>query len=252
MRAPTLARAGSRRTPRSARRARPARACSARPIAEEPAGPARERLLRAAEEVFALKGYAGAGTQEIAARAGLQKRMLFYYFSGKDDLYAQVLDGFLQGIRDIHIRFHGDPGPVGLRQIIAGLTRLVAANPNPVRILVREIMDDGPHLARVVERYVGPLFADGIAETRRNMDAGVFGRDDPMQVLVNIGGVTIFYLLIAPLLRRIWQRDPLAPETIEERIESAARFALNGLMARKEAEGPGAGHAPGWELERRE
>lgn len=230
---PALAKARSLRTPRSARRVR---AAGHLPAGPTQTGPARERLLRAAEEVFALKGYAGATTQEIATLAGVQKRMLFYYFPGKEQLYTQVLDGFLQGIRDIHIRFHGDPGPVGLREIIAGLIRFVAANPNPVRILIREIMDDGPHLGRVVERYVGPLFADGIAETQRNMDQGIFGRDDPMHALVNIGGITVFYLLIAPLLRQVWGRDPLAPDTLEERIESTARFALRGLMAEGAAE----------------
>jgi AcrR family transcriptional regulator len=157
--------------------------------------------------------------------------MLFYYFSGKEDLYGQVLDRFLQGIRDIHVRFHEDPGPVGLQEIIAGLIRFVAANPNPVRLLIREIMDDGPQLDRIVARYVGPLFADGMAETRRNMDRGIFGSGDPMHALVNVGGLTIFYLLIVPLLRRVWERDPLAVETLEERIEATARFALRGLMA---------------------
>jgi AcrR family transcriptional regulator len=233
-----LAKARNGRPPRAAQRSG-AGSAEAAPIAVTPAGPARERLLRAAEQVFALKGYAGASTQEIAAQAGLQKRMLFYYFSGKEELYTQVLDGFLQGIRDIHVRFHGDPGPIGLQEIIAGLTRFVAANPDPVRILIREIMDDGPHLARVVERYVGPLFADGLAETQRNMDRGIFGRDDPMHALVNIGGITVFYLLIAPLLRQVWHRDPLAPDTLEERIVSTVRFALRGLMA-ENGEGTGA------------
>ena len=236
---PAVAKARRVRAARSARQARPVRHHPAPSTAGSPAGPARQRLLRAAEEVFALKGYAGATTQEIATLAGLQKRMLFYYFSGKDDLYTQVLDGFLQGIRDIHIRFHGEPGPIGLQEIIAGIIRFAAANPNPIRILIREIMDDGPHLGRVVERYVGPLFADGIAETQRNMEGGIFGRDDPMHVLVNIGGITVFYLLIAPLLRQVWQRDPLAPGTLEERIESTARFALRGLMAEHAVDDPG-------------
>ncbi len=231
MNRPTLAKVRSPRTPRPVP---PARRRVPR-AQENRTGPARERLLHAAEQVFALKGYAGATTQEIAALAGLQKRMLFYYFADKDELYAQVLDGFLQGIRDIHVRFHGDPGPIGLQEIIGGLIRFVAANPNPVRILIREIMDDGPHLARVIERYVGPLFADGIVETQRNMDRGIFGRDDPMHTLVNIGGITIFYLLIAPLLRQVWRRDPLAPDTLEERIASTARFALRGLMAEGDA-----------------
>ena len=198
-----------------------------------PSGPptARLRILRAAEHVFASKGYAGATTQQIARLAGVQKRMVFYYFSSKNALYAHVLDGFLTGIRDIHARFHEHPGPAGLQEIVAGIIRFVAANPDPMRILLREIMDDGPHLRRIVDRYVGPLFADGIAETRRNMTAGVFHPEDPMHALVNIGGVTMFYLLILPLLRQVWDRDPLAAETLDERVGAAIRFVRGGMLA---------------------
>jgi TetR/AcrR family transcriptional regulator len=195
---------------------------------------ARDRILRAAETVFARKGYAGATTREIARAAGIQKRMLFYYFPGKERLYVATLDCFLERVRDIHSRFHGDPGPVGLGHVIAGLVRLVVLNPDPVRILMREIMDDGPHLRRIVERYVGPLFAAGIAETGRNMERGVFRREEPLQVLVNIGGLTVFYFVIAPLLRLVSGRDPLHPEAIERRIEAARRFALAAMLVAPE------------------
>lgn len=198
----------------------------------------RERVLRAAEGVFANKGFAGATTQEIARVAGIQKRMLFYYFPGKELLYARTLDRFLGGIRDLHARFRNDPGPIGLQEIIEGLTRLVVMNPDPVRILIREIMDDGPHLARIVDEYVAPLFAAGTAETRRNMEQGVFQADDPAQVLVHIGGLTIFYFIIAPLLRHLWHDDPLGPEAIEARIAATTRFALGGMMARRDGTAP--------------
>jgi hypothetical protein len=63
------------------------------------------------------------------------------------------------------------------------------------------------------------------------MARGLFRSEDPMHALVNIGGLTIFYLLIAPLLKRLWERDPLAPETLEERIEATTRFVLGGMRA---------------------
>jgi TetR/AcrR family transcriptional regulator len=217
-------------------------------VADKPAAePIRERLLAAAEAVFARMGYAAATTQEIARLAGIQKRMLFYYFPGKEDLYLQVLHRFLGGIRDIHARIRQDPGPVGIQEIIAGVLRLIAANPNPVRILVREIMDDGPHLRHLVKSYVGPLFADGLRETQRNIDRGVFNREDPMHTLINVGGLTVFYLIVAPLLKQVWHRDPLAPDTIEDRIEATVRFVLGGLGATGGIEKPGdeAPPAPG-------
>ena len=224
-------------SPGQRRRRRVARAGSATATREDN-GAIRERILQAAEHVFAERGYAGATTQEIARGAGIQKRMLFYYFPGKEQLYAETLDRFLAGVRTIHSRFHEAPGPVGLQQIIAGLIHFVVMNPDPVRILIREIMDDGPHLPRIVERDIGPLFAAGLAETRRNMEHGIFHEEDPMHALVNVGGSTLFYFIIAPLLRRLWDRDPMAPAAIEERIAATARFVLDG-MQRETAPGPG-------------
>ncbi len=50
------------------------------------------RIISAAEEVFALKGFKGATTQEIADRAGLPKANVHYYFKTKKDLYNAVLE----------------------------------------------------------------------------------------------------------------------------------------------------------------
>ncbi len=50
-----------------------------------------ERLLRAALAEFTAHGLAGARTEAIAARAGVDKRMLFYCFGSKDALYREVM-----------------------------------------------------------------------------------------------------------------------------------------------------------------
>ena len=49
-------------------------------------------IIAAAEEVFALKGFKGATTQEIADLAGLPKANVHYYFKTKKDLYNKVLE----------------------------------------------------------------------------------------------------------------------------------------------------------------
>jgi TetR/AcrR family transcriptional regulator len=201
---------------------------------------ARARLLDAAERVFARRGYAAATTQELAAEAGIQKRMLFYYFANKDELYGRVLERLLAGIQAIHARFRDEPGPEGLADFIGALLRATAARPEPVLILIREIMDEGPHLERLADRWVGPLFRAGMEEVRRNMEAGVFRTLPPEQVLGMIGGLTLFQVLTAPLARRVTGNDPLAPDTIERQIEVARHFALAGLRG----DGRGVAAAP--------
>src|SRR5688500_18108075 len=59
---------------------------------------ARERILAAATEVFAEIGFAGARIDEIAARAGVNKAMLYYYVGDKERLYAAVLTGTMERV----------------------------------------------------------------------------------------------------------------------------------------------------------
>ena len=179
--------------------------------------------------MFAERGYAGATTREIAARAGIAKRMLFYYFASKIAIYRAVLARLVGGLVAIHERFRTDPGPVGLAEAAQGITHFAGANVPGLRVLVREIMDAGPVLPELVREHLGPLFARGAAEVARNMRAGVFRRRDPMHVLVDVGGVTLFYFLLVPLLELVWQRDPLAPATIAERAAVASDCLMHGV-----------------------
>ena len=66
---------------------------AAEAVAEDP-GPARERILDAAEAVFAEKGFDGARVHEIARAAGVNKALIYYYFEGK----AQLLDALMERI----------------------------------------------------------------------------------------------------------------------------------------------------------
>jgi AcrR family transcriptional regulator len=61
-----------------------------RPRLRDPEG-TRRRILAAALQEFSAKGIDGARVDAIAARAGTNKRMLYYYFGSKDDLFRAVL-----------------------------------------------------------------------------------------------------------------------------------------------------------------
>ena len=189
----------------------------------------RRRILDAAEGVFAAHGYAGATTQEIAAAADIRKRMLFYYFRSKAALYRAVLERVILNMIAIHERFRNDPGPIGLSEAAEGLVAFAAANLDALKLLHREIMDGGPHLAPLAREHLGPLFARGANEVGRNMTGGVFRAGDPMHTLVNVGGLALYYFLLVPLLSLIWDRDPLAPTTLAERAAEVRECLLHGL-----------------------
>jgi AcrR family transcriptional regulator len=72
----------------------------------------RAELLTVATEVFAESGYSGARVDEIAERTRTTKRMIYYYFGGKEQLYLAVLEKAYRGIRDAEQKLrvdHVDP-----------------------------------------------------------------------------------------------------------------------------------------------
>src|SRR4051794_656269 len=93
-------------TARRARAARPPEGGAAPPPANDAAaGRARDpaatqaRILAAAKAEFARKGLAGARVDAIAARAKVNKRMIYHYFASKDRLFLAVLEAAYEDIR---------------------------------------------------------------------------------------------------------------------------------------------------------
>ncbi|HXJ32484.1 MAG TPA: TetR family transcriptional regulator [Candidatus Eisenbacteria bacterium] len=189
----------------------------------------RARILDAAEAVFGQRGYAGATTREIAERAGIGKRMLFYYFPTKDAVYRAVLERVITGLVAIYEQTREQPGPIGLGDAIEGITRFTARNLPGMKVWLREIIDGGPHLDELTRTYIVPLYQRAGEGVAGNMASGVFRKSDPVHLMVNVGGVTLFYFLIAPMLRIIWNRDPLDATTVGERAAAARDCLLHGL-----------------------
>ncbi|MCT7660279.1 TetR/AcrR family transcriptional regulator [Mycobacterium deserti] len=83
-----------------------------RPELQRDAERTRADLLAVATEVFAESGFSGARVDEIAERTRTTKRMIYYYFGGKEGLYMAVLENAYRGIREAEQRLqvdHVDP-----------------------------------------------------------------------------------------------------------------------------------------------
>ncbi|WP_260776842.1 TetR/AcrR family transcriptional regulator, partial [Salmonella enterica] len=74
----------------------------------------KEKILRAASEEFADKGFAATKTSDIAAKAGLPKPNVYYYFKSKDNLYREVLESIIEPILAASTPFNpeGEPAAV--------------------------------------------------------------------------------------------------------------------------------------------
>src|ERR1017187_5058959 len=75
----------------------------------------RDAILKAALAEFAQEGLAGARMDALAAAAGVNKALLYYYFRDKDSLYGAVLERFFVGLTARVMAELDSPAPVGER-----------------------------------------------------------------------------------------------------------------------------------------
>ena len=168
----------------------------------------RARLLAAGLAEFSAKGIAGARVDAIAARAGVNKRMLYYYFDSKEGLFREILRQKLteraESLREVR---PGDPDRLVRRQ------RDYAADPDFVRLLLWEALEAGPTGTVVAEDERGPLYrrwVDRIAEAQGEglVDAGL----DPDQLALSELGLALVPFLVPQITRLLTGRAVDDPE----------------------------------------
>ena len=111
-------------------------------------GAARAAILEAARVEFAAKGLAGARVNEIAARAGVNKQLIYYYYGSKEDLYRTALEVVYSEIRSLERDLHlGDMAPAEAMAALIGFESPYAAQRSVVALTassddrVRDVLD---------------------------------------------------------------------------------------------------------------
>ncbi len=192
------------------------------------------RIVAAAERLFAERGLAGARTEEIARAARVNKALLYYYFGSKENLHRFVLESLFS---QLLVAVKGAPaaGSLPRRQLLAyvnGYFDFVSSHPNYPRLVQREVMDCGRHLAWIVEHYFRPLHQRLSRAIEAGIAAGDFRRVDAQHTVLTIIAMTVFYFAAAPVLSEIWGRDALRPRAVAARRRTILDFLEHGLFRR--------------------
>src|SRR5512140_2797797 len=117
------------------------------PARRDPEG-TRRALLAAALAEFSDKGLAGARVDEIAARAGVNKQLVYHHFGSKDDLFRTVLEGVYREIRARERELQlGDLPPLAAMERLVGFSfDFLAEHPEFIAL----VNDENRHAARHV------------------------------------------------------------------------------------------------------
>jgi AcrR family transcriptional regulator len=208
---------------------------AARPTRD--AGRTQATILAAATHEFARHGLAGARVDRIAARAKTNKRMLYYYFGGKERLFLAVLERAYEHIRaeEQKLNLLELPPARGVEQLIVFTWNYFLAHPEFMSLLNTENLHRARHLrqSRKILALHSPLVATLRELLARGAREGSFRRGvDPVQLYVSIASLGYFYLSNHHTLSTIFGRDLMAPAAKAERLAHAVDFTL-GYLTRK-------------------
>lgn len=194
----------------------------------------RQRILNAAREVFAEVGFEAARVDEIARRADINKRMLYHYFGGKEDLYIEVLHqcfkdaweraGTLLAAKSVDILDRA-------KSAISAYFWYLVEHPEFLRLMEWESLQGGRH----ARRFLPDFFALGMHQLEKilkdGVAAGIFRRDvDMRQLLISINGLCSAYLSRREILGFLWTEDMFSPRMLEQRLDHILELLFNGIL----------------------
>ena len=191
----------------------------------------KRNIIDIATREFADKGYAGARVDAIAARTRTSKRMIYYYFGGKEGLYLAVLEAAYAGIRRAEATLDLERlAPEEALSTLVGFTfDYYEAHPEFVRLVMNENIMDGVHMAH--SKAIGRLNVTVIdalkAIVARGQKERIFRRDiDPIELHMSISALGIFNVANRATFSTIFKRDMSSPKALATRREEIAEIIL--------------------------
>lgn len=183
--------------------------------------PTRAELMRVARGLFAERGYAGVGTEDIVAAANVTRGALYHHFADKKALFRAVHEELEEGlVAHVGGQIAGIEDPWELA--VAGVRAFLDACADPA---LRQIaLIDAPAVLGWEEwREIDARYGLGLVELglRNGMDAGVFSEREvtPLAHLL-IGAMTEAALMIA---------NAADPDAARRTVEPALIALLEGL-----------------------
>jgi AcrR family transcriptional regulator len=192
-------------------------------------------ILAAARDEFAEYGLGGARMDRIAERAGLNKRLIYYYFEDKERLFQAVLEQSYRDIREAEQQLNlMELAPAeALRRLVEFTWTYYLEHPEFLTLLNSANLHKARHLqgSRRARELNSPLIEmlAGILERGRR-EKSFRGGVDPLQLYISIAGMAYFYLSNNHTLSAIFGRDLLSAKARQERLTHMCDVILGYVL----------------------
>lgn len=172
----------------------------------------KQNIIEVAYKEFAENGLAGARIDEIAAKTKSSKRMIYYYFGGKEGLYIKVLEEAYTRIRGIERSL--DLAHLPPREALEKLVRVTFdhhdSNPDFVRLVMNENIHNAAYLAKSPAiQKLNARAIDSVTDVyHRGVEDGLFREGlDPVELHWQISALCFFNVSNRATFSKIFKRD---------------------------------------------
>lgn len=196
-------------------------------------------ILAAATDEFAENGFGGARIENMALRSGVNKRMLYYYYKDKEDLFLAVIEQAYRNLREAEASLNLlDFEP---EQAIEALVRFTwryhTEHREFLHLLNAENLCQAVHLrsrARMLNSY-NTKFLSVLEEVlRRGEQAGLFRKGvDVVQFYISLVGLSYFYLSNNATMSLAFSTDLNTPKARAQRLEHILDMVMRYLRVTK-------------------
>ena len=189
-------------------------------------------ILAAAEEEFAQHGLTAARTEAIAAKTGVAKSMIYYYFKSKEGLYQVVLERshaeLLQTSQQLGLD-HLAP-EVALERFLRALLDCVSRNPKLPTLMFHEaVQNQGKYYQNSSSLSIDTTL---VKILERGVTTGVFRKLNPFQSAINIMGTCLFYFIGAGNIQQHSQGNELLSKAmLAQHTQEAIALVLAGVRS---------------------
>jgi TetR/AcrR family transcriptional regulator len=200
----------------------------------------RTAILAAAERIFADGGLEGARMDAIAAKAGVNKALLYYYFRSKEELYAAILESHMQEFHRRALEILS--ANASARSTLLGYMSLhfdfLSQRPFFPRLIHRLMTTAGQPARRLFQEYSAPLYRKLVEVVERGIRARELRPVDSHHTVYSLVALTVFYFSAAPIIKSVSHIDPFDPANVQRRKREVLKLVRYGLFREPEARLP--------------
>jgi AcrR family transcriptional regulator len=201
---------------------------------QDPEG-VKQNIVEIATEEFALNGLAGARIDEIAERTRFSKRMIYYYFGSKEDLYVAVLENAYRLVREGEAKLdvEGLPPIDALKRLVEFTFDHHHQHEDFIRMVMSENIHHGSYLERSKAiRQLNVSAIDTIATVyKRGVAANVFRKGlDPIELHWQVSALCFFNVSNRATFSKIFGRDFGAPKALASLRRNAVDMVLRYVV----------------------